>query len=294
MLVDGNITALELWSELERIFTMPSTKAVRNLQAKLEATTFKEGQDWEKNVSKLLSILDEPAPRNTNMTDAEKITKLLQTLPPSFGALAMASSQSEQTFDQIFNAVQADIERTTKIGTWPKNKYGKSVTAPVANYSKLNFQPFQQSSFDKRGQGRVRGRYREQTSKGQNPNSDSSRTCHYCERSGDFIRFCRFWIPDETNDRIGKPSHHHAGHQQQQNYNSHSINDSQEMKGSRGNHFHMANTASLPDDNPPAIENSLNLYPPLANLVALALPLPKQTEVREMSALLTPRLLKIS
>lgn len=106
-----------------------------------------------------MSILDELAAKDENVADAEEVTKMLQTLPPSFDALVMESSLSEHTFDQIVNAALANIERRTKIGTWPKNKHENSMTAPIASYSRLDVQLSQQSSFGKRHQGRVRGKY---------------------------------------------------------------------------------------------------------------------------------------
>lgn len=46
--VDGK--AKQLWDELKRICTISSTQAIGNLQVKLEALLFKEGDEWEKNV----------------------------------------------------------------------------------------------------------------------------------------------------------------------------------------------------------------------------------------------------
>lgn len=100
---------------------MSSTKSIANLLAKLESLTFKEGQDRESRVSILLTIIGELAAQDQNMTDASNVTKIMRTPPPSFDALATALTLNENSFHQMVNAVQADIERRVKIGTRNQN-----------------------------------------------------------------------------------------------------------------------------------------------------------------------------
>lgn len=57
-------------------------------------------------------------PLNQVLNNSEKVTKILRTLPESFDSLAMASSSNKNTFEEIINAVKANIERKKKIGTW--------------------------------------------------------------------------------------------------------------------------------------------------------------------------------
>lgn len=108
-LVDGDGTANALWKELERIYTISFTQAIANLQGKREALTFKDGDDWERHISSFVSIINELAAQDQAFIDAEKVTKILRTLPESFVSLAMASSLNENSFDQIVNAAQRNI-----------------------------------------------------------------------------------------------------------------------------------------------------------------------------------------
>lgn len=55
----GDGTAEQLWDELGRIFTISSTQAAANLQGRLEVLRFKDGEDWDKHVSYVLSIVHE-------------------------------------------------------------------------------------------------------------------------------------------------------------------------------------------------------------------------------------------
>lgn len=49
---DLSVPAKTLWDEFARIYLAPSTQTVANLQARLEAMSFSEEDDWDKHVSK--------------------------------------------------------------------------------------------------------------------------------------------------------------------------------------------------------------------------------------------------
>lgn len=53
-----------------------------------------------------------------SLSNAEKVTKILEKLPGYFGSLAMASFLNENSFDQIVNAVLANIKMKKKLETW--------------------------------------------------------------------------------------------------------------------------------------------------------------------------------
>lgn len=64
-----------LSDKLGRTFKMNSTQAVAKLQEKIETMSFKEGGDWEKNVSDFLSTFDELGAQNQTIKDNFKETK---------------------------------------------------------------------------------------------------------------------------------------------------------------------------------------------------------------------------
>lgn len=272
ILVDGDANAKELWDELERIYTMSSTQAVANLQAKLESLSFKEGQSWESHISSFMSILDELAAQDQVMTESEKVTKILRTLPSSFDALAMASSLNENSFDQIVNAVQANIERRKKIGIWNKEA-NNSTGTPSAQYADGSVMNY--SSANNRGRG-GRGRYGRgrrggRGGRGRFHFNTNSRTCHYCGKPGHFIKFCRLRISDEASGRIRKPAH--------QSQNSHGHNYNSNPNGGNNAHIqtdswggqnvpsvNMANATPLNDVPTPPAQAS-QFFPPQAHVV---------------------------
>lgn len=108
---DMSVMAEFLWHELSRIYTSSSSQAIANLHVKLETMQFEENKDWDKHISSFLNIVDELASLNQEISETEKVTKLFRTLPATFDALAMASSLSTRSFEEILNAVSANIER---------------------------------------------------------------------------------------------------------------------------------------------------------------------------------------
>lgn len=111
---------------------MWSTEAIENLHVKLEAISCDENHDWETHTSLFFSILEDLVGQNQNLIDAENMIKLLRTLPHSSDALTMASYWSNNFFDQIADAVQAKIERRTKLETWNKEKGSNTAFHSVA------------------------------------------------------------------------------------------------------------------------------------------------------------------
>ena len=148
------------------------------------------------------------------MSDADKGTKILRTLPPSFDALAMESSSNSNTFDEIINAVQANIERQNKLGLWKPSSGGPSTPSPSVNFPYGSFIDGDKTGNYHRGRGRGRergtrgGRGGGKGGRFRPGNSNDSRTCHYCGRSGHFIKVCRFRLSDEFSGQIRKPNNH--------------------------------------------------------------------------------------
>lgn len=120
-----------------------------------------------------------------------------------FDALVMASSLNDNTLDQIVSAVQANIERRTKLGTW-RQLTRNNVAGPssqLADGSSINRHVSRSNS---RCRGRCRGRGNRGRGRGGFNRNGDSRTCHYCERDGHFIKFCRLRLADESFGKIRK------------------------------------------------------------------------------------------
>lgn len=203
---DDEKTAKELWDELARIHTTSSTQTIANLQQRLDNLSFDETKKFDTHVSDFLSIVDELSSLDQTIQESEKVTKLIRSLPPSFDALAMATSVNALNFDELVIAVHANIERRKQFPAKSNNS-----SQPQAFYTSAH----RDIQLNNRGRGRGgRGRGglggrggrggRGRGSRGQYDN----RTCHYCGKSGHFIKFCRFRIQEEEGGggRISKPN----------------------------------------------------------------------------------------
>lgn len=143
-------------------------------------------------MSPFLNILDELASSNKTMSDAEKVTKLLRTHPATFDSLVMVFSWTTNPFEEIVNAVCANIKRKKKLGTL-KNE-NKSLFAHFAK--SLSLYQFKNNSklnrFLRRGRGKF-GRTRERLQR----HYDDRKVRHYCGKPGNYIKFCRRGLADE-------------------------------------------------------------------------------------------------
>lgn len=79
---------------------------IQNVKQKLDSLIY---SDFEKHVAAFLSIVGELANYDSDISETEKTSKVLRSLPPSFAPLAMVSSLQDLTFDKVVNAVQAKI-----------------------------------------------------------------------------------------------------------------------------------------------------------------------------------------
>ena len=108
---DDDKTACDRWKELERIFTMSNAQVVQNIKQKLDTLIFKDNGNWEKHVASFLATIGELATYDAELSESEKTSKLIRSLPSSFAPLAMAFSLQDLNFDKIVNAVQTEIAR---------------------------------------------------------------------------------------------------------------------------------------------------------------------------------------
>lgn len=183
-------TAKELWDELARIHTTSSTQKIANLHQKLDNLMYDESTNFDKHISNFLSIIDELASLDQLIQESDKATKLIRSLPPSFDALAMATSVNKLNFDELVTAIHANIERRRK----SSNKHD----APRLQAYTSRAPGLHSTSFRGRGRGNsYRGRRGGRGRGGSNISRANGRACHYCGKEGHFIRFCRMKMMDE-------------------------------------------------------------------------------------------------
>lgn len=108
----------ELWSELERIFT----QVIQNLKQKLDSLIFKEGGNFEMHVVFFLSIGGKLAKYDTEISEPEKTSEMLRSLPPSFALLAIVSCLHELSFEKVVKVDQAELSRRSNLHN-PQSQY---------------------------------------------------------------------------------------------------------------------------------------------------------------------------
>lgn len=93
LLVDDEDTSAKTrWDELQWKFSVSSTQALANILAELEKFKFVQGENWDNHVSEFMSLIDEPARLDQNITAKYKVTKTIRPRPKTFDAIYRAST----------------------------------------------------------------------------------------------------------------------------------------------------------------------------------------------------------
>ena len=198
---DDEQSAKHLWDELNRIYTTTSGQAVQNLRQKLDSIVFDESKDWNSHVSSFLTICEELATYDAEVTETEKTSKLIRSLPASFSPLAMISTITSTTFEKVVNAVEAELSRRAN----PNNLQQENSLWPEksANVARTDHHRNRGSG---RGRGRRSGNYRGYNKRGRQYHHGTSSVCHYCGKPGHFISVCRSRISDTSRGIVRKPN----------------------------------------------------------------------------------------
>ena len=229
---DDDKSAKDLWDELNRIYTTTSGQAVQNLRQKLDSLVFEDNKSWIEHVSSFLRICEELATYDVELTETEKTSKLIRSLPSSFSPLAMVSTMTTTTFEKVVSAVEAEISRRSN----PKNpqRDSKPQVEKSANQASRGGRRRGRGGFGRGFRGRRGGYYRGRG--GRSGQRDRFPVCHYCGKPGHFINVCRTRIADENSGRVHKPQR--GGHSGYRARGRGQHNGSQRGNESSHNPFH--------------------------------------------------------
>ena len=184
LFMDGDEkTASDLWKVVERIFTMSKAQMVQNIKQRLGILIFKENGNWDKHVASFLTTVVELPTYDAELSESEKTSKLIPSLPSSFAPLAMVSSLQDLNIEKFVNAVQAEV-------AWRCGPH--NVQQPNDNNTyQLKAHFAQRSSHDSGGRDRRRGRRGKRVGQRETFGGRvDRRTCNYCKHLGHFYNDC--------------------------------------------------------------------------------------------------------
>lgn len=87
------------------MFTTSSQQSVTNIQNRLEKILFDEQKTWESHVLEFMAFIDEITSYGQEVSDTEKVTKIIRSLQQSFKPLDMVSTMTNMSLDDIVKAV---------------------------------------------------------------------------------------------------------------------------------------------------------------------------------------------
>lgn len=158
-----------------------------------------------------MAAIDELGSLNQFVSDKGKAIKILHTPHISFDALAMASSSSTNTFEEVVNAVSANIKKRKKGEKWKQT--GSDTVALIVQIrtTRGGFLPrcgFGRERFCELFKGRG-GNFKQRAHQHSN-----GKVFHYCRKAEYFINFHRLCIVDEAHGQVVKPNSHRVSNPQ--------------------------------------------------------------------------------
>lgn len=87
-------------------------QATINFQEKLENHRLKDGDDWAKHLNKFNEIPGKLSLQDSPVSEKDKQSKLVRTLPESFAPLSMVIQSNNVKYEHVVNAVQLEKART--------------------------------------------------------------------------------------------------------------------------------------------------------------------------------------
>ena len=183
---DDDASANDLWDEINNLYTETNAQAVQNLKNELDALVYKDGADWNTNVTSFLATAGKLASFDVELTEKDKVSRFIRSLPVSFSPLAMVPHLTDAFFNNIVNAVQAEIARRSN----PHNPQSTSTPTAKLSQSKAG-----------NASGRKSRRNKKQNLQGGVKKNTRRDNCYYCGKLGHYCNVCRKSIADQRNSQ---------------------------------------------------------------------------------------------
>ena len=135
---EDDTTAKQLWDELEKIYTSSNAQSILNLRQELDNLRYEEDKSWEEHINKFMDLLSKLAiMMRRELTEKEKASKLLRSLPGSFGGFAMIAQLQNLELEMLLQAMHAEIScRLNSKGSSSKEDLVNAPKAATASKAK--------------------------------------------------------------------------------------------------------------------------------------------------------------
>ncbi len=127
---DPTKTAHELQQFLESTNTASNEQGIQKLRNKLNSLVYVEGTEWDEHMKQFNTIIAQLALQNINITEAERKSLIIRSLPKSMSVIStVASAAPTMNLDAIDALVREEIERENNT----PNQKGNTKTQPSVN-----------------------------------------------------------------------------------------------------------------------------------------------------------------
>lgn len=178
---DDAVSAKQLWDELGKIYTASNAQAILNLRQDMDNLRYKEGASWDDHVNKFTELLNKLATYDEELSEKEKASKLLRSIPESFSGFAMIAQVQDLQFERLIQAMHAEISRRQSVQSSSLNT---NITASIADLG-----------FTRNGRTSHEGRIAKTKRK-------SNGACYVCGKLGHYAAEC--WHRANSSGQRGR------------------------------------------------------------------------------------------
>ena len=143
---EDDVSAKELWTELNKTYVLSNSQAIFNIVSKLDSLELHDDENSDTHVAMFSSFIEELASHDHVLSDQEKLTKILRSLSDYLESIYVACYYCRNSFEEVSSAVAESIVNRKKKILWTSGSSAANGAIegkiPVGNrHGRGNFQP---------------------------------------------------------------------------------------------------------------------------------------------------------
>lgn len=187
-LVTACNSAAEIWMKLESVYELKSSCSLHYIQQKFFAYSY-EGQGIGEHISTLQDLANKLSDMGHKVDESTLMTKIMMTLPDDYKHFRSAWDSVEESKQNINNLTSRLLMEEERVKGSESDYTASALAAKTGRKMKCKFclklghleeKCFKKKSVNSSGQ------------------QQHQKVCHYCKKSGHFIRDCRYRIKKES------------------------------------------------------------------------------------------------